>query len=233
MTHILSGMQDAIWANRVYARPQAIMARANGQSFWAARFRDRVDLYEWDCPWEEIPKATKKTMVELRLCCPNGRVLPLGAEPAPGAGRRIDFGERFFQFKVAAVTTGAMRGVSSIVDLMSGRQSPMQLQGHVIGFIDGVNGECILHAWEPPWKVSYEEQYDDSRPQDFQAPANDGSGGVVWLPRKTIVERHPGVTREGMRCRIEALTGKEIRIVGYQDNVLTRLSQDVLGIRAD
>lgn len=213
---------DTLWATKVLTRPGALMARMAGCAFWVARYRGRDDVHEWDVDWSLAPK---RGMTELRLVCPNGRILVLGSI---GGG---DMAGRFFQLKVG--TRAAVGVVEPNGQIGFAPTGATELQAHIIGRLDDANGHCTIHAWEPGWALRYREPYDDTRPWDFQEPANDGSGGVRWKEPKTITEKHGGRTVENVRCRIEPMEGQRIKLVGYQDNVLTGLAQDVLGMGAD
>lgn len=100
----------------------AIWYRAQGRSYWAARYRDRhEDLYEWDVDWVDLPRAG---LVEVRLHCPNGQVGVLG--------NTVDLSDRAFQFKEAAVL------------VPGGRQTLRQ----TIGILLSPEGEALTYSWD-------------------------------------------------------------------------------------
>lgn len=99
----------------------ALRARVQRRSYWRLRMTDGRIINEYDVDWSLAPSAGRQA---LRLYCPNGKVAELG-NPDDVTGR-------LFQFKSAIVTAGAQHGTTA----------------HVIGIIDGTNGECQCAAWE-------------------------------------------------------------------------------------
>lgn len=216
-----AGHLNPIWMMNVLRMPQAITYGSMGRSFWVARYANRKDLHEWELSWELAPK---KGIRQLILVCPTR---PMATFLWLGGSYAGDMSDRFFEYKVAGVQSAEIEIV-----LPNGRPAPSsvrqgsarKLYSHVIGCVDDIQGNCTIHAWEPPHELPYTEKYWE--------PANDGGGGAVWL-QEPIVKRFPGRVVRGHRCRVESDGGKNLRLIGYHDNTMHVLSQDVLGMRAD
>jgi hypothetical protein len=115
-------------------------ARQSGRSWWALRYSNFDDwVHEWDPEpaspnnhkdWPMLPKRNRQAV---RLYCPNGKFAQLGdTHDATG---------RIFQFKSGARHMRLERG--------SGARVTQEVLAHVIGMLTGLNGECVLYAWEP------------------------------------------------------------------------------------
>jgi hypothetical protein len=100
----------------------ALRARVQGRSLWRLKYSDGSVANEWDVDWSLAPQKRRQA---LRLYCPNGQVAELG-DPT-GA----DATDRLFQLKVAAICAGVGRATLA----------------HIIGIVDGLNGECQYAAW--------------------------------------------------------------------------------------
>lgn len=98
-----------------------ILSRLHRKSYWEVRYRDGKLVNETECDWSLLPR---KGLVEVRLYCPDGKVVALG--------NPIDASDRLFQFKIAVRYVG--RGGETMA--------------HVIGVIDGTDGQCTIFAWE-------------------------------------------------------------------------------------
>jgi len=78
-------------------------------------------ITEGERDWSEVPPHGRQS---LRLYCPNGQIAELGnSDNASG---------RLFQFKVGELRAGVGRTTLA----------------HVIGIVDGPNGECHCAAWD-------------------------------------------------------------------------------------
>ena len=98
-----------------------LRARVAGRSYWRLRYTDGRVVNEWDVDWSLAPRKGRQS---LRLHCPNGQVAELGnSQDATG---------RLFQLKVA----------------VTGMGGPHWTWAHVIGIVDGFNGECQYAAWD-------------------------------------------------------------------------------------
>lgn len=95
--------------------------RMRGLSYWAARFKARGDVYEFDCDWTDLPRQGLR---EVRLHCPDGQVAVLG--------NSVDLSDRAFQFKTAGLLVGVGK----------------QLLAHTIGILTGPNGEATTYTWD-------------------------------------------------------------------------------------
>lgn len=93
-------------------------ARLLGRSLWSLKYLDGKVINEWDMDWTQAPLAGRRS---LRLYAPNGQMAEV----------TTDLEQRLFQFKQAELFGGTRRTLS-----------------HVIGVVDGDNGECQCHAWE-------------------------------------------------------------------------------------
>lgn len=122
------------------ARQGGEYAMRTGRSWWALRYTDGRIVHEWDpdpgspnghCDWPRMPKKGRQA---LRLYCPNGKMVQLG-ETADASGR-------LFQFKVARRDTLVAIGVGPI-------EESEHIHGHVVGIVTGLDGQCVLYAWEP------------------------------------------------------------------------------------
>lgn len=115
-------------------------ARRTGRSWWALRYLDGTVVNEWDSDpgsvnghmdWPRLAMLGKLRGTQaLRLYCPSGRMAELGGEG--------DQTGRLFQFKVGARHIGVGVGVVG-----------QEVLAHVIGIINGLDGQCTLYAWEP------------------------------------------------------------------------------------
>ena len=133
---------------------QAVAYKARGQSYWIARYRHRDDIYEWECDWGLVPR---KGLTALVLQCPNGN---WGVLENKGGNAS----DRLFQFKIATaeVSMGGPHCIG-VVDTKTGRVwgwdpvSKLPVLGsmpgrktlaHVIGIVNGLDGEAIMWSWE-------------------------------------------------------------------------------------
>lgn len=78
-------------------------------------------IYEWEMDWLDLPKRGRQA---IRLYCPNGQVAELGTT--------VDATGRIFQLKTAVAAVGKGSRTTS----------------HLIGLVDGLNGECQCAAWD-------------------------------------------------------------------------------------
>ncbi len=105
-------------------------ARFSGRSYWSIRYTDGRIINEWDsdpgspnkhADWPRLPYQRRQA---LRLYCPNGQVAHVGDS--------VDATGRLVQFKVGLRTVGQGQGVLA----------------HVIGIIEGTDGQGRFYAWE-------------------------------------------------------------------------------------
>jgi len=117
-------------ARFVLSGDPAAAARTFGTAQWVLRMTDGTLYYEWQTDWLQVPTKGRQA---LRLYCPNGRMAEVGGT--------LDATGRLFQLKVAArsVATG------------NGAVVRKETLAHVIGMLDGTDGQCVLYAWEPAW----------------------------------------------------------------------------------
>lgn len=205
----------------VIRQPQAIIYASMGLSFWVARYANRKDLHEWERSWEDAPK---KGIRQLVLVCPTR---PFATFLWLGGSFAGDMQDRFFEYKVSEVHSASIEVVLPNGRPASSREkSPAgkRLYSQVIGCIDDIQGRCTIHAWEPGYEVPWTERFYD--------PANDGSGGIIWR-EEPVTKRFPGRVVKGLACRVESDGGKNLKLIGYHDNAMHVLSQDILGMKAD
>lgn len=100
----------------------ALRARVHSRSYWRMRYTDGRVVNEWDCDWSLAPLRGRQAV---RLYCPNGQIAELGNDSQ-------DCSDRLFQLKVAVATAGV--GNTTLA--------------HLIGLVDGLNGECRFAAWD-------------------------------------------------------------------------------------
>jgi hypothetical protein len=107
-----------------------LKARFSGRSYWSIRYTDGRIVSEWEddpgspnkhADWSRLPLKGRQA---LRLYCPNGQVAHLGDS--------LDASGRLVQFKVGLRTVGLGHGVLA----------------HVIGIIEGTDGQGRFYAWE-------------------------------------------------------------------------------------
>lgn len=107
-----------------------LRAQFTGRSYWSIRYTTGEIISEWDsdpgspnkhADWPRIPYFHRQA---LRLFCPNGQVAHVG-DTADATGRLV-------QFKIGLRTAGAGAGVLA----------------HVIGIIEGTDGQGQFYAWE-------------------------------------------------------------------------------------
>jgi hypothetical protein len=113
-------------------------ARQSRRSWWSARLSTIDDwVHEWDpdpsspnghIDWPRLPKYGRQA---LRLYCPNGKFAQLGDMK--------DASGKLFQFK------SGTRNISIGGDVATETRS---VQAHVVGMVTGLDGECVLYAWE-------------------------------------------------------------------------------------
>ena len=97
----------------------SLRARLHGRSYWSLRYADGTVINEWDMDWSRLPLDGRR---ELRLYAPNGKTVELSTTEE----------RKLFQFKCAEFRSGVGRRTTA----------------HVIGVIDGPNGECECWSWD-------------------------------------------------------------------------------------
>jgi hypothetical protein len=104
-------------------------ARLSGRSWWAVRFVDGTEWYEFQsgADWLHLTERGQRGLVEVRLYCPNGQVAVLGGPDLAG---------RCFQLHGAQVNIG-------------GGTRGRYMLWQAIGRKDAPDGTCTLYAWEP------------------------------------------------------------------------------------
>lgn len=130
-------VEDKIARAAGVPRPIWTMIRMSRRSWWQAEYRDGKVVSEWDTlqgkvllpigkgstsRWEELDK---KSLVGLRLLCPNGIAGELRTQAWP-----------FFQLKMGERRMGGPADIRMTCD------------AHVIGLIDNVQGDALCYAWE-------------------------------------------------------------------------------------
>jgi hypothetical protein len=109
--------------------------RLKGQSYWAARFRDGTEVYEWQVDWSLLPR---RGLIEVRLHCPNGQVGVLG--------NTLDLSDRAFQYKEAELRISMpLKGLAEVI---TGKPKSRRVSKHVIGMLTGPNGEAVVWWWD-------------------------------------------------------------------------------------
>jgi hypothetical protein len=211
----------------------AEMARRADRSLWAVRF-SQFDawVHEWDsdpgspngrADWPRLPRYGRQAV---RLYCPNGKFAQLGDTH--------DASGKLFQLKLAQRSFAVGKGLQGF--------EHRQALAQVIGMLHGLNGECVLYAWEPLPEPAV--------PQDApKAPIE-----AEWIAKSAepglyeqAVQRFEGELEAYYRTPQFRAWAKRLRawqqnargrLVGpLQDNVyqlayqqIGRLSADVLGI---
>lgn len=95
--------------------------KAEGKSFWAARYHAGDEVWECDYDWSLMPR---QGLIEVRLHCPDGSVGVLG--------NTVSLDERAWQLKTAMVQVGLGR----------------QLLNQVIGVHDPETNTSVTYTWD-------------------------------------------------------------------------------------
>lgn len=102
--------------------PLELQARLSNRSYWRLRYTDGRIIDEREVDWSLAPTRGR---MALQLVCPNGQQVVLGNTQGSDG--------RLWQLKVAVRGAGAGR----------------QVMAHVVGIINGTDGQTTLYAWEP------------------------------------------------------------------------------------
>lgn len=138
MTLILPRQPDDLPGPEWETRIGLLQSLGTARSWWAARYTDGTILNEWDADpgspngHVDWPRIAKRGMQRVRLYCPNGHYAELGDTS--------DAGGRFVQFKIgmrAVYVQGAPINAQTRATL-----------AHVIGLVDGYDGQATCYAWE-------------------------------------------------------------------------------------